>query len=101
MWPLWLLFQTMKTGEVLREFITRDDRKVVLKTLKWEDLDDLLDFINSLIEENAMILRTEKVSREEEIEWLSQVFSRQEKGEIFCLAAEVGGHVVTNSEIMR
>ncbi len=75
--------------------------KVVLRTLKWEDLDDLLDFINSLVEEGANILRTEKVSREEEIEWLSRVFSRQEKGELFCLAAEVDGRLVANSEIMR
>jgi RimJ/RimL family protein N-acetyltransferase len=91
----------MKTGEVIREFFAKDGRKVVLRTLKWEDLDDLLGFINSLVEEGANIIRTEKVSREEEIEWLSRVFSRQEKGELFCLAAEVDGRLVANSEIMR
>jgi len=53
----------MKTGEVIREFVAKDGRKVILRTLKWEDLDDLLDFINSLVEEGANILRTEKVSR--------------------------------------
>jgi len=91
----------MKIGEVIREFVAKDGRKVVLRTLKWEDLDDLLDFINSLVEEGANIIRTEEVSREEEIEWLSRVFSRQEKGELFCLAAEVDGRLVANSEIMR
>lgn len=91
----------MKTGEVIREFVAKDDRRVILRTLKWEDLDDLLDFINSLVEEGANILRTEKVSREEEIEWLSNVFKRLEKGEIFCVAAEVEGHLVANSEIIR
>jgi len=91
----------MKTGEVIREFFAKDGRKVVLRTVKWEDLDDLLDFINSLVEEGANIIRTEEVSREEEIEWLSRVFSRQEKGELFCLAAEVDGRLVANSEIMR
>ncbi|MEM3840961.1 MAG: hypothetical protein QW090_07495, partial [Candidatus Bathyarchaeia archaeon] len=63
----------MKTGKVIREFVAKDGRKVILRTLKWEDLDDLLDFINSLVEEGANILRTEKVSRDEEIEWLSGV----------------------------
>jgi len=91
----------MKTGEVIREFVAKDGRKVILRALKWEDLDDLLDFINSLVEEGANILRTEKVSREEEIEWLSGVFKRLEKGEIFCVAAEVDGHLVANSEIVR
>jgi len=69
----------MKTGEVIREFIAKDGRKVVLRTLRWEDLDDLLDFINSLVEESANIIRSEKVSREEEIEWLSNNFKTSRK----------------------
>ncbi|MEM3565752.1 MAG: GNAT family N-acetyltransferase [Candidatus Bathyarchaeia archaeon] len=91
----------MKTGEVIREFVAKDGRKVILRTLKWEDLDDLLDFINSLVEEGANILRTEKVSRDEEIEWLSGIFKRLERGEIFCVAAEVDGRLVANSEIIK
>jgi len=90
----------MKTGEVIREFIAKDGRKVVLRPLKWEDLDELLDFINSLVEEGADIIRAEKVSREEEIEWLSRTLACMEKGEVFCLAAEVDGRVVANSEII-
>jgi ribosomal protein S18 acetylase RimI-like enzyme len=90
----------MKTGEVIREFVAKDGRRVVLRTLRWEDLDDLLDFINSLVEEGANIIRAKKVSREEEIEWLSGTLARVEKGEVFCLAAEVDGHVVANSEIV-
>jgi RimJ/RimL family protein N-acetyltransferase len=90
----------MKTGEIIREFVAKDGRKVILRTLKWEDLDDLLDFINSLVEEGANILRTEKVSRIEEIEWLSRILTRMEKGEVFCVAAEVDGRVVANSEII-
>lgn len=91
----------MKTGAIIREFATKDGHRVVLRTPKWEDLDDLLEFINSLIEERADIIRAEKVSREEEIEWLSKVFSRQERGEMFCLVAEINGHVVANSEIIK
>jgi len=93
------LLEFMKTGGVIREFIAKDGRRVVLRTLKWEDLDDLLDFINSLVEEGANIIRSEKVSREEEIEWLSGTLARMEKGEVFCVAGEVDGRVVANSEI--
>jgi len=95
------MLEFMKTGDIIREFVAKDGRKVILRTLKWEDLDDLLDFINSLVEEGANILKTEKVSRDEEIDWLSSVFKRMEKSEIFCLAAEVDGHLVANSEVIR
>jgi ribosomal protein S18 acetylase RimI-like enzyme len=100
MW-FYAMLEFMKTGETIREFVAKDGRKVILRTLKWEDLDDLLDFINSLVDERANIIRTEKVSRDEEIEWLSGVFKRLEKGEIFCVAAEVDGHLMANSEVIR
>jgi hypothetical protein len=61
----------MKAGEVIRRLSARDGRKVVLRTIRWEDLDDLLEMINSLVEEKADIVRAEKVSRTEEIDWLA------------------------------
>jgi RimJ/RimL family protein N-acetyltransferase len=77
----------------------RDRREAILRTPKWEDLDDFLDLINSLVEERAEISRTELVSREEEIDFLSKVLSRLEKDEMFFLVAEVDGKVVASSEI--
>jgi RimJ/RimL family protein N-acetyltransferase len=91
----------MKAGTVIHEFYARDGRKVVLRTPKWEDLDDLLDMINALVAEEADIVRSEEVSRVEEIEWLARAVSRLEKDEVFYLAAEVDGKVVANSEINR
>ena len=91
----------MKTGKTIRSFIAKDSREVVLRTPKWEDLDDFLALINSLVDEKAEIARTEKVSREEEIDWLSKVLSRLEKDETFYLVAEVGGKVVAVSEISK
>ena len=91
----------MKAGKTFRSFIAKKGQKVVLRTPKWEDLDDLLELINSLVEEKAEITRTEKVSREEEIDFLSKVLSRLEKDETFYSVAEVGGKVVAISEIIR
>ncbi|MDI6905227.1 MAG: hypothetical protein QMD13_07055 [Candidatus Bathyarchaeia archaeon] len=62
----------MKAGKIIRNFSARDSREVVLRTPKWEDLDDLLELINSLVEERADITRTKKVSRKEETDWLSK-----------------------------
>jgi len=91
----------MKAEKFIRSFSDRDGREVVLRTPKWDDLDDLLQLINSLVEERADITRTKKVSREEEIDWLSRVLSRLEKDETFYMVAEVGGKVVGVSEINR
>jgi len=91
----------MKSGKVIRSFRAKDGRKVVLRTPKWEDLDDFLELINSLVEERADILRSERVPREEEIDFLSRVLNRLEKDETFFLVAEVDGKVVAVSDINK
>jgi len=91
----------MKAGKTIRNFAARDGQKVVLRTPKWEDLDDLLELVNSLVDEKAEIARTEKYSREEEIDWLSKALSRLEKGETFYLVGEVGGKIIAVSEISK
>jgi L-amino acid N-acyltransferase YncA len=91
----------MKSEKIVQSFFAKDGRKVVLRTPKWEDLDDFLEIINSLVEERADILRTERVSKEEEIDFLSRVLSRLEKDEMFYLVAEVDGKVVAVSEISK
>jgi L-amino acid N-acyltransferase YncA len=82
-----------------KTFMAKDGRKVTLRTVKWEDLNDLLDFINSLVEEGADIVRTEKVTRAEEADWLGKLLARIEKGELIDCAAEVEGKVVAHAEI--
>jgi len=91
----------MKAGKVVRSFIAKDGRQVVLRAPRWEDLDDLLELVNSLVDEKADIAKTEKVSREEEIDFLSKALSRLEKDETFYMLAEIGGKVVAVSEIGR
>jgi len=91
----------MKAGKIVKSFTTKDGHKVVLRTPRWEDLDDLLEFINSLVDEKADITRTEKVSREAESEWLTNALEQLERDETFHMVAEVDGKVIGNSEIRR
>ena len=88
----------MKTGEILKKFSAKDGRSVVLRTPEWRDLDDLLELINSLVDEKAEIYITEKFTREDEAEWLTKALSRLEKDEQFFLAAEVDNKVVALSD---
>ena len=91
----------MKSGKIIRSFSVRGGRKVVLRTPRWEDLDDLLELINSLVDEKADIIRAEKVRRDDEIDWLSGVLRRLEKDEVVYILAEVDGEVIASSEIAR
>jgi RimJ/RimL family protein N-acetyltransferase len=91
----------MRAGTVVGEFYTKDRRRAILRTPIWEDLDDLLEMINSLVEEKADIVMSEKVTRAEEIEWLARALSSLEKDEVFYMVAEVNGKVIANSEIGR
>jgi RimJ/RimL family protein N-acetyltransferase len=91
----------MEAGRVIDRFRAKDKRNVILRTPKWEDLDDLLAMINSLVAEKADIVRAEEASRAEEIDWLARALSSLERGDVFYLVAEVDGKVVANSEISR
>jgi len=91
----------MVSGEVFKRFRAKDGRGVILREPRWEDLDDLLEFINSLVEEGADICREKVVTREEEAEWLGRLLARVEKGEVMSVVAEVDGRVVANSEVTR
>lgn len=91
----------MRTGEILHRFTANDGRKVILRTPRWEDLDDLMEYINSLVDEGADIARDQRVTREQEADWLGRRLALMEKGEEFGLVAEVDGRVVANSGITR
>lgn len=91
----------MQAGKTISKFSAKDGRQVILRTLRWEDLDDCLELINSLVAEGANIVKNEKVTRQEEIGWLAGALSRMERGEIVYIAAQVDGKIIGNSEVSR
>jgi len=91
----------LKPGQILRRFKAREGREVVLRAPQWKDLDDLLEFINSLVEEEADIIRNKKATREEEADWLGRYLADIEKGVTIGVIAESEGRVVANSEVKR
>ena len=58
----------MRTGKAVKNIVTKDERKDVLRTPMWEGLDDLWELINFLTEEKTEIVRGEKVSGEAQID---------------------------------
>lgn len=91
----------MKTGTVVKTFNAKDGRKVILRTPKWEDIDDFVELTNSLIEEAADVAATQKTTREQEADLLGRQLAEIEKGDRFMLVAEVDGKAVANAFITR
>jgi len=91
----------LKTGMVVKTFTAKDGRKVILRTPKWEDLDDFIELFNSLVEEDADIHPGEKVAREQKVDWLSGRLAELERGQLLWLVAEIDGKVTANSELRR
>jgi len=91
----------MKAGTVLRVFRAKDGREVTLRAPKWDDLDDMLEFINSLVDEGADIMMDTKQTREQEVDWLARLLTRLEKDEITVVVAEVDGRFVGQVEVTK
>jgi RimJ/RimL family protein N-acetyltransferase len=90
---------TMREGTIYRSFVARDGRTVTLRAPKWSDLDDYLHFINSLVEEKAMIMMNEKQTRDSEIAWIGQLLGSVERDKMVAVVAEVDGRLVGSCEI--
>jgi ribosomal protein S18 acetylase RimI-like enzyme len=90
----------MKEGTVYRSFKARNGRRVTLRAPKWADLDDMLHFINSLVEEKAMILMNEMQTRDSEITWIGTLLGNVEKDKMVAVVAEVDRQMVGSCEIM-
>jgi RimJ/RimL family protein N-acetyltransferase len=89
----------MQYGRIFHTFTTKDGQEVILRSLKWEDLDDCLTLINTLIEEQADIILGDPINRDAEIEWLSTRLAAIEKGEFVHVVAEVDKRMIANSEL--
>ncbi len=89
-----------------KRFRARNGKQVTLRALRWEDLDHLVTFINSLVDERKTnsdlgIIADKKQSREQEAEWLTRLLIGVETGHVISVAAEVDGRIVANSEVTR
>lgn len=74
--------------------------------MKWEDLDDCVDFINDLVGEKDSnpylgIIADKKQTRETEAEWLAKQLIGIEKGSIVSVVAEVRGRLVGNGSVTK
>jgi ribosomal protein S18 acetylase RimI-like enzyme len=78
------------------------NRKIEIREFSAKDLKrakDFLDFINSLIKENAKIRANKKLTLKEEKQWLKNTFSEIKKKKKVVCVAEPEGKIVGISEV--
>jgi RimJ/RimL family protein N-acetyltransferase len=96
----------MKSGQIFKQFVAKDGTRVILRSIKWEDLQDCIEFANKLVAErdddpDFGIILDKKQTLESESVWLANKLVEIEKGEQISVVAEVNGGLVGNSEISR
>jgi len=97
--PSRIVGENLREGTFIRRFKAKDSRNVTLRAPRWSDLDDMLEFINSLVEEGAEIQNKTKMTREGEIDWLARHLSAIEKDKKIAIAAEVDGRFVGQVDV--
>ncbi len=96
----------MKSGQIFENFCAKNGKQVTLRSLRWEDLDSVLEFADQLIAEREEdpdfgIIFDKKQTRESEAKWLADVLTQIEEGYYINAAAEIDGRIVGNSHVAR
>jgi len=78
------------------------DKKIIIRKISKSDLKNVKkfqDYINSLVEEKAMIKVNKKASLKEETEWLKEKLKEIKTHKEVCLLAEHENKIVGNTQI--
>lgn len=78
------------------------DKKLIINPLSEKDFKfakEFLNFINSLVEEDAKILMNKKMNLKEEVEFLEKEIKRVKERKKVCLIARDGNEVIANTSI--
>lgn len=90
----------MKLGAIIKTFKSNKGNSVVFRYPKKSDLDDMLAFANSLIDEDTFVLLSGKrLTRDEEIKHLNETLADIKKGKKIHVVAEVNGRYAGNGVI--
>lgn len=87
-------------GKIINTFKSKKGNNVIIRYPKPEELDDVLQFVNAIVDEDTFVdVLSEKVTRNEEKKWLRDTIEKMEKGKKIQLVAEVNGQYAGNCEI--
>jgi|SRR5579862_5126529 len=96
----------MKSGQIYRQFQTKDGKQVTLRSLKWEDLDSILEFADAFFQEwetdpEFGVPLSKKPTLETEAKWLADNLVKIEMQKQVSVVAEIDGKFVGSAQVDR
>ena len=89
-------------GKIVKKFISKKGKEIVIRYPKWEDLDEFTRYINKLSQEDTLIIFSgEEIKKEEEAKTLSQWFYQMEIGDKVVLGCFYGNKLVAVANVDR
>ena len=97
----------MKPGTTVAEFRTSDERFVTIRSLKYTDLDAMVEFANKLVKDKrtnrdlGIVSFDRRMTHKEEREFLKMVIEGNMNGDVVSLGAFAGGNLVGHCDLKR
>jgi RimJ/RimL family protein N-acetyltransferase len=89
-------------GQIIKTSTTKKGRTVTFSYPKWEDLDEMTNFINAVSKEDTFIgFSGETVSREDEGKYLASLFPKIENNDLVVVHAFIDGKLAGRSDVYR
>jgi len=89
-------------GREVKHFLNKSGKQIIIRYPRWEDLDELVRYINKIsVEDTYITFSGETISKNDEIEFLLDCFRKIERGDSVHLFAFDGNHIVGTSEVRR
>lgn len=84
------------------KFETDSGQQAVIRSIKGNDIEKLLEFINQAsLEDTYILLSGEKLTIEQETEFVQHAVASMEKGDSVYLVCEIDGQIVASSSAER
>lgn len=97
----------MKPGRTVREYKTSDNRLVTLRSLRYADLDAMVEFANKIAKEKktnrdlGIVSFDRRMTREKERRFLKMIIEGSRSGDVISLGAFAGGKLVGHCDLKR
>jgi RimJ/RimL family protein N-acetyltransferase len=85
-----------KPGQCIEEFTAKNGKRVLFRTIKRNDVYQLLRYINTLAAEDTYILIHKRVILKEERRWVESALEGMKKGNTVIVVAEINGKIIGN-----
>ncbi|MDZ7798662.1 MAG: GNAT family N-acetyltransferase [Patescibacteria group bacterium] len=90
----------MKAGQILKK-IKLNKNKFIIRYLKYEDVNNLLEVVNSLVAEKSMLGPQKKFSRAKEEKWVKNVLHKILNKKAVYLVGELNGQVIGWASVFK